>query len=165
MLSAGYPAFAALAVNGAISVRSRWAIGTSSLIAAAYAALICLRLVSLDATAKYKTVEDFRGMLAYVPPSSMVAVKIKDYLAFEWAAYYLRDRLMVPVVGRLVHLPARPLTSRQQNLLPRAQFLLTDMPDDNCWGAPVWSSTAYHLFAIMQPIANFDCGSLKPSAQ
>ena len=122
LLSAGYPFLAVLVANGA-AARAWWSRGAGGLIAAVYTVLIGLRLVSLDGTAKFKTVEEFRGMLAYIPPSSIVVMKIKDNLAFEWAAYYLRDRRTVPLVGRLPYLPPKPLNDPTlQRLLPQAQF-------------------------------------------
>ena len=159
LLSAGYPFLAVLVANGA-AARAWWSRGAGGLIAAVYTVLIGLRLVSLDGTAKFKTVEEFRGMLAYIPPSSIVVMKIKDNLAFEWAAYYLRDRRTVPLVGRLPYLPPKPLNDPTlQRLLPQAQFLVSDMQDDVCWGPPVWSSDAYRVFSIKEPRTDFDCRS------
>jgi hypothetical protein len=158
ILTVGFPFFAALIVNGFMGWRSTWSGVGTVIVAGGYLTIICLRLLSLDATAKYKSVDVFRGISYVIPSGSVVALKIKDHLAFEWASYYLRTDRVVPIVGNLTYLPAKrvddPLIT---NRIPQVRFLISDLDTDDCWGAPLWQSNAYRVYKISPPVIKLEC--------
>jgi hypothetical protein len=151
LLTIGFPFALALALNAAAAIRAQWLKIAAVAALIAYAIIIGFRIQELDTAARQKSVNVWQ--VQGIPPGSVVALKIKDHLAFQWAAYYLRKHPIVPVIGHLIYLP-KP-QAKQPTEPPT--YLVSDQPQDGCWGAPVWSSAAFKVFRIVRPTDGLNC--------
>jgi hypothetical protein len=161
ILTVGFPFFSVMIVHVVTTMRSTWLKVGIGIVAGGYLTVVCLRLVGLDAAAKYKSVDVFRGITGVIPTGSVVALKIDDSFAFEWASYYLRSDRVVPLVGGLAYLDAKPSDDpRITERIPQVRFLISDLATDDCWGAPVWQSSAYRVYKINPPVTRLDCSAV-----
>ena len=142
LLAVGFPFCMALLVFAVASLRTQWLQLATAAATATYAIVVGLRIAELDAAARDKSVEIWK--VQGIPANSVVALKIKDDLSFQWATYYLRQYRLKPIVGHLIYL---------QN--PRAKvanepptYLVTDQAEDNCYGEPIWQSSAYKVLKV-----------------
>ena len=147
----GFPFWSALAVYGAFCARSLFAKLLMGAVAVSYFAVVALRISYIDDAAKYKTVEVFKAPLSDIRSNANVALKLSDSLAYEWAAYYLRDNNLITIEGALVYLP-NPKSARPEG---KAQYLVTDTTAPSCWGQAIGSSDAYAVFR--SPGTEGDC--------
>jgi hypothetical protein len=151
LLTIGFPFALALALNAVAAIRAQWLKIAAVAALIANAIIIGFRIQELDNAARQKSVNVWK--VQGIPPGSVVALKVKDDLAFRWAAYYLRNHPIVPVIGHLIYLP-KP-QAKQPTEPPT--YLVSDQPQDSCWGAPVWSSAAFKVFRIVRPTDGLKC--------
>jgi len=142
LLAVGFPFSMALLVSAVASIGTQWLKLAAAAAIATYAIVVGLRIVELDAIAPVKSIETWK--VQGIPANSVVALKIKDYLSFQWATYYLRQYRLKPVVGHLLYLqnPRAKVASEPPT------YLVTDQAEDNCYGEPIWLSPAYKVFKV-----------------
>jgi len=145
LLTIGFPFVAALVLYAIATIKAAWLKLVAIAAIAANFFIVVLRIEELDIWAPMKSVNVWK--VPGIPPNSVVALKIKDLLAFQWATYYLRDQRIVPLVGHLVYMP-KP---RSKNTTEPPEYLVSDQKGDDCVGELLWSSVAYKVFRITQP--------------
>jgi energy-converting hydrogenase Eha subunit C len=142
LFAVGFPFWAVLVVSAAAAARATWVKTAVLATFASYFILIGFRLWEIDTAAKFKTTNVFSLPLKSIPSDTIVALKVTDELAYQWASYYLRDDTINTIKGSLEYLPA-PHSARPAG---RAKYLVTDEAAATCWGSPLSQSEVYYVF-------------------
>jgi hypothetical protein len=109
------------------------------------------RIVRFDQWVTVKSIDRFSELGDHLPKDQMIAVSLDDPLAFEWAAFYLRDHKTVIGSGSLpYYLSPDPAKEPYSSQIKSASLLVTDTAS-LALGNPVWSNSRYFVYSIGQP--------------
>ena len=110
------------------------------------------RIVRFDQWVTTKSIDQFSEIGDHLPKDQMIAVSLADPLAFEWAAFYLRDHKTVISSGSLLYyLSPDPTREPYSSQIKSAGLLLTDTAS-SANEALLWSNSRYFVYSISQPV-------------
>jgi hypothetical protein len=123
-----------------------WKRRLSSSLAVSLLIVSIVRIFQFDSWVTIKSIDPYSA-LKTLPKNEMIALRIRDHFAFEWAAYYLRDYQTAIGSGALAYFASPdPKTEPTQTRLRSAKIILTDVPDASL-GLPVWKNAQYIAYS------------------